>query len=88
MWSRQNKGDFAPKTNGLVRNSHMLGWLCEIRTCMGCCVKFAFAWAAVRNSHLLGLLCEIRTCMVQLSSKGYIFLILAPNHTQFEALDS
>ena len=46
MWSRQNKGDFAPKTNGLVRNSHMLGWLCEIRTCMAGFAKFAHAWCS------------------------------------------
>ena len=32
--------------------------------------------------------CEIRTYLMQLSSEGHIFLILAPNHTQFEALDS
>ena len=88
MWSRWNRGDFAPKTHGLVQNLHMLGWLCEIRTCMGCCVKFAHAWAAVRNSHMHGWLCEIRTCMVQLSFKGHIFLISAQNHTRFEALDS
>ena len=25
MWSRQNRGDFAPKLHGLVRNSHLLG---------------------------------------------------------------
>ena len=47
MWSRQNRGDFAPKTHGLVRNLHMHGWLCEIRTCLGCCAKFALAWAVV-----------------------------------------
>ena len=32
--------------------------------------------------------CEIRTCLMQLSSEGHIFLILAPNRTRFEALDS
>ena len=31
MWSRQNREDFAPKSHGLVRNSHLHGW-CEIRT--------------------------------------------------------
>ena len=46
MWSRQNKGDFAPKMHGLVRNSHMLGWLCEIRTSMVGCAKFAHAWCS------------------------------------------
>ena len=71
MWSWQNRGDFAPKTHGLVRNSHMLGLLCEIHTCMVGCTKFthawaagakfAHAWAAVRNSHMHGWLCEIRT---------------------------
>ena len=43
--------------------------------CMGCCVKFK-------------VLCEFRTSLEQLSSKGHIFLISAPNHTQFEVLDS
>ena len=32
--------------------------------------------------------CEFRTSLEQLSSEGHIFLILAPNHTRFEALDS
>ena len=55
MWSRQNRGDFAPH--------------------MGCCAKFK-------------VLCEFRTSLEQLSSEGHIFLISAPNHTRFEALDS
>ena len=56
------------------------------------------AWAAVRNSHKemccakishkLKVLCEFRTSLEQLSSEGHIFLILAPNHTRFKALDS
>ena len=33
-------------------------------------------------------LCEFRTILEQLSFEGHIFLILAPNHTRFEALDS
>ena len=69
MWSRHNRGDFAPKTHELVQNSHMLGLLCEIRTCMVGCAKFALS-------------------LMQLSSEGHIFLISAPNHTRFEALDS
>ena len=58
MWSRQNRGDFAPKSHGLVRNSHLHG--------------------LVRNLHLLD----------AVVFEGHIFLILAPNCTQFEALDS
>ena len=59
MWSWQNRGDFAPKTHGLVR-----------------------------ISHKEKVLCEFRTSLEQLSSEGHIFLISAPNHTWFEALDS
>ena len=70
MWSRQNRGDFAPKTHGLVRILHKEKVLCEFRTRGRCCVNFAQAWAVVRNLHMLGLLCEIRTCLEQLSSKG------------------
>ena len=46
MWSRQNRGDFAPKTHGLVRISHKGKVLCEIRTSLGCCAKFAHAWCS------------------------------------------
>ena len=53
----------------------MHGLLCEIQ-------------GVVRISHNLKVLCEFRTSLEQLSSKGHIFLISAPNHTRFEALDS
>ena len=71
MWSRQNRGDFTPKMHGLVRNSHMLGWLCVSRTCMGCCAKFALAWAVVWNSHLLGAVVFRRPYLPHFSSKSY-----------------
>ena len=60
-----------------ISHQRRMGW-CEICTCMVGCAKFAHAWAVVQNSHLLGLL----------SSEGHIFLILAPNRTRFEELDS
>ena len=88
MWSQQNRGDFTPKTHGLVRISHKEKVLCEFHTRGRCCANFAQAWAVVRNSHMLGLLCEIRTCLEQLSSKGHLFLISAPNRTRLEGLDS
>ena len=40
--------------------------------------KFRTTQGVVRN---------FRTSLEQLASEGHIFLILAPNHTQFEALD-
>ena len=36
MWSRKNRGDFAPKTHGL----------CEFRTSWRCCANFAQAWSS------------------------------------------
>ena len=49
--------------------------LCEFRTTWRCCANFK-------------VLCEFRISLEQLSSEGHIFLISAPNHTRFEALDS
>ena len=51
---------------------------------MGC----ANLEGVVQVSHKLKVLCEFRTSLEQLSSKGHIFLISAPNCTRFEALDS
>ena len=51
---------------------------------MGC----ANLEGVVRVSHKLKVLCEFRTSLEQLSFEGHIFLISAPNHTRFEALDS
>ena len=46
----------------------------------------------VRISHntrtTQGVVRKFRTSLEQLSSEGHIFLIVAPNHTQFKALDS
>ena len=59
--------------------------------CMGWCENFAQGNVLCEfrtSSHKLKVLCEFRTSLEQLSSKGHIFLISAPNHTQFEALDS
>ena len=38
-------------------------------------------------ANLEGVVRNFRTPLQQLSSEGHIFLILAPNHTRFEALD-
>ena len=57
----------------------------KIRTTHGLCECCA---SVVRVSHKLKVLCEFRTSLEQLSSEGHIFLISAPNRTQFEALDS
>ena len=56
---------------GVVRNSHKLGLLCEIRTCMGCCAKFAHAWLVVRNSHMYGAVVFQRPYLPHFSSKSY-----------------
>ena len=48
------------------------------------------AWGVRIFAHLRGV-CEFRTPFAhleQLSSKGHIFLVSAPNRTRFEALDS
>ena len=39
-------------------------------------------------ANLEGVVRKFRTPLEQLSSEGHIFLISAPNHTRFEALDS
>ena len=65
-----------------IRTTH---GLCEFGRC---CASFAQAEGVVRISHKLKVLCEFRTSLEQLSSEGHIFLISAPNHTRFEALDS
>ena len=39
-------------------------------------------------ANLEGVVRKFRTPLEQLSSEGHIFLILAPNRTWFEALDS
>ena len=39
-------------------------------------------------ANLEGVVRNFRTSLEQLSSKGHIFLISAPNRTRFEALDS
>ena len=88
MWSQQNRGDFTPKTHGLVRISHKEKVLCEFRTRGRCCANFAQGEGVVRISHKLKVLCEFRTSLEQLSFEGHIFLISAPNHTRFEELDS
>ena len=59
-------------THGLVRIWKVL---CEFCTTWRCCTNFK-------------VLCEFRTSLEQLSSEGHIFLISAPNHTWFKALDS
>ena len=46
----------------------------------------------VRTSHTIRTakrgVCEILAHLEQLSSEGHIFLVSAPNHARFEALDS
>ena len=45
----------------------------------------------VRISHTIRTakgVCEIFAYLEQLSSESHIFLVSAPNHTRFEALDS
>ena len=61
MWSRQNRGDFAPKTHGLVRISHKEKVLCEFRT----------RWCVVRISHKLGAVVFRRPYLPHFSSKSY-----------------
>ncbi|RVW28480.1 hypothetical protein CK203_113669 [Vitis vinifera] len=55
-----------------------MGW-CEFHTRKRCCANFAQGEGGVRISHKLKVLCEFRTSLEQLSSKGHIFLISAPN---------
>ena len=43
-------------------------------------------WHNTRTTQ--GVVRKFRTSLEQLSSEGHIFLILAPNRTRFEALDS
>ena len=52
MWSRQNRGDFTPKTHGVVRISHKEKVLCEFRTTNQ---------AEVRILHGSPSKCEFRT---------------------------
>ena len=73
-WSRRNRGKFAPRM-GCVNLEGVVRISHKLRTSWRCCVNFK-------------VLCEFRISLEQLSSKGHIFLISAPNCTRFEALDS
>ena len=74
VWSRRNRGKFTPRM-GCANLEGVVRVSHKLRTSWRCCANFK-------------MLCEFRTSLAQLSSKGHIFLISAPNRTRFEALDS
>ena len=89
------KENISHGVGGIEENSHH-AW--AVRMLCECCASFAQALHKLKvlceccesftqASHKLKVLCEFRTSLEQLSSKGYIFLISAPNRTRFEALD-
>ena len=78
MWSRQNRGDFAPKTHGLVRISYKGKVLCEFRTSLGCCAKFAHAWCsclpkAISSSFQLQIIQGLKRWMLDFLSFEMVY---------------
>ena len=73
-WSRRNREKLTPRM-GCANLEGVVRVSHKLRTSSRCCANFM-------------VLCEFRTSLEQLSSKGHIFLISAPNHTRFEDFDS
>ena len=71
MWSRQNRGDFTPKTHGLVRISHKEKVLCEFRTSWRCCANFTQHKVSCEIFAQPGAVVFQRPYLPHFSSKSY-----------------